>query len=600
MGNADQSTGEQNASLPAKIWNQTQLLVRRYFWVLLGAAGAVSFALGVWGFREAQEAINWQDASYQTIQLIVLNSGYLEGASVPWQLNIARFSLPVVTGVLGFAVLLSIFTDQKTVVWLWLFRPQVVIAGLGEPGFLLAKSRRELERVVVIERDPRNTRIAECRKLGVSVLIGDATDPEMLRRARLQSAEFLISVCSDDGTNGAVAMQAREVTTGRKGGGLTCIVHVSEPQLSMLITEYAFGNRAENTFRLESFNIDQSGARAMLERFPPFAEADKPHLVIVGLGRLGRWLLVQAAQRWELERTDPSMKLRVTVIDKMATDRIGYVKKRHPHLNQVWEPRPIDLPIESGELESSALFASDDEFSDVTSVYVCLRNESAGLTAALKLHHHLSHSVPIVVRTKGAGLAALLEDLHAKDKVPGAISGFRLLEQTCDSEVIDQGLHESIARAKHDDYIKREEKRGQTSKTNPAMSPWDELPVNLKESNREQAANDRVMLRSIDYEIEPRDDRESVLFKFTPAQVEDLAEKEHVRWVQEKEDAGYKLADVKNDRKKTNPYLKPWSKFTDEEQEDEREPIRRMPRILAAAGYQIVKRKAHQHPGAAG
>ena len=200
-------------------------------------------------------------------------------------------------------MLLTIFTEQKTLIWLWLFRHPLIIAGLGERGFLLARSQRERgERVVVIERDPNNEWIAECRKLGVSVLIGDATDSEVLRRARLNKADFLISVCSDDGTNVTVAMRAREVTLDRDSGGLTCIVHIVEPQLSTLLMAYTFGGQRRNTFRLECFNIYQSGARAMLRQFPPFAELDasneRPHLVIVGLGRLGRGLLVQAARRW--------------------------------------------------------------------------------------------------------------------------------------------------------------------------------------------------------------------------------------------------------------------------------------------------------------
>lgn len=54
---------------------------------------------------------------------------------------------------------------------------------------------------------------------------------------------------------------------------------------------------------------------------------------------------------------------------------------------------------------------------------------------------------------------------------------------------------------------------------------------------------------------------------------------------------------MKNDEEKTHPDLQPWEKLTDEEQEKDRGPMRRMPRILAEAEFQIVRTDGVQHDG---
>ena len=162
-----------------------------------------------------------------------------------------------------------------------------------------------------------------------------------------------------------------------------------------------------------------------------------------------------------------------------------------------------------------------------------------GLTAALKLHHRLlGHNTPIVVRMKASGISALLEHWHTGDDSPESLRHFGLLEQTCDSELLEHGMYESMARAKHNDYVRQQEKAGQTPETNSSMVPWDQLPATLKESNREQAAHDRVKLRSLNYDIIPRTNWESDQFEFTAEEVDDLAQLEHERWMAEKSALG--------------------------------------------------------------
>jgi voltage-gated potassium channel Kch len=70
---------------------------------------------------------------------------------------------------------------------------------LNEEGF----------KVVAIEPDQHNPAIQGCRERGIGVMKGDATDPSILRAARVDRADRLVVTCGDDGRNIDVATAAR-------------------------------------------------------------------------------------------------------------------------------------------------------------------------------------------------------------------------------------------------------------------------------------------------------------------------------------------------------------------------------------------------------
>ena len=115
---------------------------------------------------------------------------------VPLELEIARLVVPLVAAYAGLKVLLAVFREQVGMLGVRIFPHRVVVCGLGERGFLIARSQLERgERVVVIEKDMNNQLIEPCRRTGAVVLLGDATDVEVLLRARVHRASHVISVC---------------------------------------------------------------------------------------------------------------------------------------------------------------------------------------------------------------------------------------------------------------------------------------------------------------------------------------------------------------------------------------------------------------------
>jgi Trk K+ transport system NAD-binding subunit len=91
-------------------------------------------------------------------------------------------------------------------------RGHVVVCGLGNVGFRVAEELIRMdERVVVVERKSDNPFVASCRRQGVAVVAGDATVPEVLRQARVDTARAVIAATSADLVNLEIALLVAEI-----------------------------------------------------------------------------------------------------------------------------------------------------------------------------------------------------------------------------------------------------------------------------------------------------------------------------------------------------------------------------------------------------
>lgn len=153
------------------------------------------------------------------------------------------------------------------------------------------------------------------------------------------------------------------------------------------------------------------------------------------------------------------------------------------------------------------------------------------------------------------------------------------------------GRTEAMARAIHEDYVEKQRAAGETPETNRNTAEWAELSEDIRESNRRQADDIPRKLRDIDCRIEPLTEWTSDTFAFRRDErrdeVEALAEREHMRWWEERKSAKWRYAPVK--RRKRSPYMVPWEKLSEEIRELDRNAVRGIPSVLARAGYQVVR-----------
>jgi voltage-gated potassium channel Kch len=567
-----------------------------YRWLAIGGAWLGALYLGYVGFaRHAAatgEAASAWDLLYLTLQLVSMNSGAVPGP-IGWQLEVARFLIPALAALTAVQALAILFREQVDLLRLRFMRGHVVICGLGRRGFLLVDGFRRLgHTVVVIEQDEGNDLVEQCRARGAVVLIGDATDGQLLRKVAVPKARHLIAVCGDDGANAEVAVRASGLVRDRKRGSLTCLIHIVDPQLCELLKEREIGMETGSTFRLELFNVFERGARLLLQELPGLGEAQTgpQHLLVVGLGRMGESLVVQAARAWRDERPVADRRLRITVVDREAHWKCESLNVRYPYLVQACELVACEMDVRSPQFQRAEFLHASPDQCAVDAACVCLDDDSLGLCAGLTLLGQMrQHGIPVVVRmTEDTGLAALLPDEPGEGGAFEHLHAFGLLDRTCTPDLVLGGTHETLARAMHEEYVRHREKLGESRLTNPILVPWDRLPERVRESNRRQADRIGMKLRAVGCGIAPLTDWDATSFEFLPEEVESAARLEHEAWYAELERDGWVYAPgPKDPDRKTHPDLVPWEELPESEKEKNRIAVRGLPRFLARAGFQV-------------
>lgn len=133
--------------------------------------------------------------------------------------------------------------------------------------------------------------------------------------------------------------------------------------------------------------------------------------------------------------------------------------------------------------------------------------------------------------------------------------------------------------------LKSEEK-----KTHPLLVPYDQLPELYKESNRVTVRTIPRKLAAVGYVMIPSRSNEPPL-EFPGDDLERLARLAHELWMADKLAAGFTLGKPAPENPKQNEYLVEWEQVPEGIKQIDRDLIRGIPKILAEAGYTIIKPK---------
>lgn len=551
--------------------------------VVVVAAGLAVIVLGTIGYLEHNEDnpdFTVLDAFYRAIGLFGLTGGV--DPPVPWTLQVARLLGPLVFGYAALQALLTLFRQEARLLGIRLFaRHHVVVAGLGEKGFRIATCLHASgRRVIVIDRDAANPQVPGLRERGITVLTGDATDEEMLRRAQVPRADHLVAVCGHDGTNVDVAAAGERVAAGRTSGILTVLVHLDDDRLWSMLTSAGVGSERP-TFRLEFFNVFAVAAQAMIAAHPPFA-AQGPHppglhVLVAGLDGPGRHLVLHVARAWREARERPGQRLLVTVTGPGAREHAEALDEAHPEL-----------------AELCFLHAADDLDAvpgRATTSYVSLADEAAALTTALEVRAGpgAGGTVVVAVADEASGVA---RGLRSEGRALEDVAPFGVLSRAFTADLLHHGETEILARAKHDEYRRAEARRGITAEQNSSLRPWEELPESLRESNRRFADGISRKLTESGCIVVPAPlaDPADPGFAWTEDELEALAIAEHDRWAADLVRDGWRpTSGAKDPVAKLHPLLVSWDELSEDDKDRDRDPVREIPAMLAHAGFRIVR-----------
>lgn len=535
--------------------------------IFVGCALAV-ISLAMVGFRRAGLGI--RDAIYSTAQLFVLEYNVAEGHT-GWGLEVARLLAPVLSGYAVVRAALALFSEQVRLVRLRFRHGHVIVAGLGDKGWALVRSLcRAGWRVAVIEHDPANERVESARALGAAVLVGDARDAVLLDRIAVDRARHLVAVCGDDATNVEVVVRAAERVADEPGPILECRAHIRDTALCHLLMTHELVRHRNPRYQIEYFNLFERSAHDLVSGFAPWPSppGSIPHVVVGGGGALAEHVVLQLGQEWSSCRRSTDEQMVISLLDGDLADRLV---ERYPTLASVCDLR-TGLDVHAPPLSIA---------------YLCDETDSAAVSAALALLPSAG-PVPVVACVRHAsGLGSLLTGRRPAEY--RQLHAFGVLDETCDQDLLRAGVYESIARALHAEYVRNERKAGRTTADNPSMASWRYLPASLRESNRQHANHIGAKLASVGCRLEPLVDWNAEPICFTDGEVEFLAKLEHERWVEERISAGWRPGPVKDVAAKQTPYLVDWAELSEDVREYDRIFIRRLPVILADAGFRVIR-----------
>ncbi len=581
-------------------------------WTIIPLMGLVAFVLGVRGFSQLFQAQggNWSfwDVVYSTLQLYVLEFNW-PGSILTWELGTARLLAPLAAASTALTGIVVIFSTQ----FQWLrakrLKNHFIICGLGQEGMIFTQELlRGGEKVVVIERDGSNGNITTCRNEGAIVLVGDAMDKELLLKARINTARHIISVTEEDGINTEVMLRARDLTSHRTKSALTGHIPFIDPQLCTFLRQQEIAGQEVDGFRLEFYNIFEWNARCLMSKFlvkhlPTFLKKNgpPPHILVVGLGRMGESMVVQAAREWRKIEMDEPCKLLVSIVDHNAEKLVARLLLNYPKLESICDFIPLEMDLEDPSFLKGDFLLAGPNTPSVSHIFVCLGDESASLSAALSLYQHVHLAkVPVLVRmNRNVGLAKLL---RGEDKEGGSFeflhpfgllgSGGPFPDPDLDDPlaILLGGTFEILGKAIHMEYLQELKRHKGEITAGINDTPWQNLPEEIKESNRAQASNYGKLLQDIDCTIHPNFGLDECDIEFTETEIERMASLEHSRWLNEKKATGWTFGEKRDNQVKKHPDLVDWNELSELSKEANYNTVKKMPALISSVGYSVIRK----------
>ena len=558
--------------------------------------GLSVIVLGTIGFVD--EGLDWWEALFKSFQLYGFAGGDVSSDS-PLALNVARVLGPLLVGIAAIRGLLILSREQLRLIGFRLFRRgHIVIAGLGDVGFGLAAALNQRgARVIAIDRDATKPSIEGCKERGISVLVGDATDADLLRAACVHRAKHLIVTPGVDSVAIDVLAAATAITHGRGHDPLQAIAHIEDRTLWRALQARILTEGDDPDVQVELFNLYEAAGRLVLERYPPFAEATAegrrgPQALVVADQAIAEVLVVNAARLWRNSRVQPRSRIALTLAGSGSEAECARIRERHPGLEAFAELEPWEVDLASPALRE------DDRARQAEAIYVALGDEARGVAAALTLAATARppHGVVLVINDERHGAAAISG---------GTLKLLGILQLVLDERFLAGGLKESLARAIHDGYQRAELAKGGARL--PYVQPWEELDDDARSSNRDSAADIPRKLAALGCVVVPAaladpEVSERVFERRLGDRLEEFAEAEHGRWMAERLRSGWRMGAERDDAARIHPSLKPYDLLSEAEKEKDREMVRNLPQQLAQAGFAIepvVEDAAASDPGSA-
>ena len=571
---------------------------RKLWWlvVVTGLLTLVTGSIGNWQYEHEHATHPIHPVScaftslYHAVQMLILHTPHFEDGSNPWLVTgrwLGAFTLITTTGML----LWKRFGHEFRLFQLTSWTGHHVICGLGQKGLEVVRCLKQSQpdaRVVVIDRQPEEQLADECARLGVCVIAGDATEPAVLKLARVAQAGEIVIITPEDETNVRIASQIRQLMAANRTRP-KCFVHLANIHLRERLGRLTENDPAAKAgLELHFFDVFDDEARRVLLDLPLDGAGVGPddpcsvHVVILGFGRMGRSLALRAAK---LGHFANGKRLRISVIDRHADQAREHFLFRYPLLEKDAICQLTFHHAEAQSLTARRLIEGwAAEPDTLLHLFVCLDDNARAAEAGLRLQEALASRPDCNLRVRIKTHASLADILELLPGIGPRIAAFGMVEDACCDQAFRHSRRDAIARAIHENFVgQRAADSIRKPGSEPTLRPWDDLPEEIRESNRQQADHISIKLRAIGCEMAETTDPRAAVTNFTTQEIELLAELEHTRWNAERWLAGWRYGTPSNKTQRINENLAGWNELHDSIKNYDRDSVTNIPALLPLA-----------------
>ena len=410
------------------------------------------------------------------------------------------------------------------------------------------------------------------RLKGIVVFSGTPGDSNILRNAQVKKARTIYLLHEDDTVNINAAKQLADYKTNchEKFRTITlkCNVQVQDLNLRNLFVEHELFIKQDECFEIIPFDAYKLAVRHLFNQHPLDRKGISPesnkrvHLLIAGMGNMGRQVLLQALQIGHYANGIP---IKISCIDKMPEGNKQAVISSIPEI-ELYD----NISFHHMELDSMYFIRFVEKELKKKDQYVSLliatKEDTHGFNVALQVRHALwriANDLKIYVHiSQNRVYQSLVDEMRndSQSHISDDIYPFGTDNFLSSAEYLENAEYDKLARALHYNYLKGCGKK-------PQDDPWEKLIESNRSSNRYQADHIDVKLRAMGMDINTisRDKLSKLLSEKLQNDilVERLAELEHNRWLINRSLDGYVYGEQKCSQKKVHPLLTDWKNISE-------------------------------------
>lgn len=585
--------------------------------VLVFFAFIICFALGVWGWRS--EGYKISDAIYNTIKLLVMDGA---GKVNHWQLEIARFILPLFTVVTIINVILRAAGKQLTLLKLRFSPKKTLVFGTNKSSLIAAANLPMVDDKLFIDlsEDGLDFFSELSQKAGTIIHLQQITDKK-LNSLNIRAAKILFILGDNDENNLALAQNLIALL-----GELTprFVINIdSQAILRITCQEKIFTDYRERGGEITWVNVFRQASRTLLQQYPPLEQSslsyqNNIHIAIVGLDDFSRELILSLA------RNSVYLSEAPVVISVFSDNPAAYKAflANYPALSARVDTLGFGgfslrlsirhYPISWLVIPPKVLAQAIDIVGKFCRVYVSGDSDYTVLETAKRVQQSLA------VIQQPSSIVACLPGTHFYDtsklqekqndntaSAVNRIDYFSVIAKNIDAqynavnELLGQSVHAAYKTLYHNnlqditpsEFPQRFAETFQTC-VNEATKEWSEkLEEDFRHSSRCSADHFFVKLRELGYELQPltetttADKTDEMLLEQLKEDIsqhqEALNQLEHRRFCHERFIDGWLYADNTDKPRQLNATLIPFSRLPEGEKHKDEAIIMAIPLMLS-------------------